>query len=174
VVRHLRDTNLLYYVPFVQHRRRVGHVFNLHALVRSLHLLSARHVNVQVSMLDSKELTEQSPCPTHARLPSTQRNTNKGIASIATVCNWSIVTISIKELCLSKKTRFVANHIFYTCIISTPDPPWAGTMLHRPSERAETMKSGASKNALQPLEIKKGNRRVEMKSAEKRPRTILT
>jgi hypothetical protein len=36
------------------------------------------------------------------------------------------------------------------------------------------MKSGASKNALQPLEIKKGNRRVEMKSVEKRPRTILT
>ena len=122
MVRHLRDTNLLYYVPFVQHRRRVGHVFNLHALVRSLHLLSARHVNVQVSMLDSKELTEQSPCPTHARLSSTQRNTNKGIASIATVCNWSIVTISIKELCLSKKTRFVANRIFYTCIISTPRP----------------------------------------------------
>ena len=40
MVRHLRDTNLMYYVPFVQHRRRVGHVFNIHASVRSFNARS--------------------------------------------------------------------------------------------------------------------------------------
>jgi len=64
-----------------------------------------------------------------------------------------IITDShIPDIAYFSKTIIVANDIFYTCIISTPDPPWAGTMLHRTSKRAEKMKSGAAENALQPLE----------------------